>query len=140
MGILEGLPMERTFVMIKPDGVKRKLIGKIVSRFEEKGFEIVEAKLMTLSEETAKEHYSHLSHKPFFGEIIDYITSGPVFAMILEGHEAVKNARTLIGFTNPIEAQAGTIRGDYATIVDYNVIHGADSVENAQNEIKRFFG
>lgn len=132
--------MERTFVMIKPDGVRRKLMGKIVSRFEDKGFEIIEAKLMTLSEEKAAEHYAHLSHKPFFGEIIEYITSGPVFAMILEGHEAVKNARTLIGFTNPIEAQAGTIRGDFATIVDYNVIHGSDSVENAEIEIKRFFG
>jgi len=132
--------MERTFVMVKPDGVKRKLVGKIVSRFEDKGFDIVEAKLMTLSEEKAAEHYSHLSHKPFFGEIIEYITSGPVFAMILEGHEAVKNARTLIGFTNPIEAQAGTIRGDFATIVDYNVVHGSDSVENAEIEIKRFFG
>ena len=127
-----NLRMERTFVMIKPDGVQRKLIGKIVSRFEDKGFEIVEAKLMTISEEMAAEHYNHLSHKPFFGEIIDYITSGPVFAMILEGHEAVKNARTLIGFTNPIEANAGTIRGDFATIVDFNVIHGS--------EIKRFFG
>ena len=131
--------MERTFVMIKPDGVQRKLIGRIVSRFEDKGFNIVEAKLMQINAETAAEHYSHLSHKPFFGELVEYITSGPVFAMILEGHEAVKNARTLIGFTNPLDAQAGTIRGDYATIVDYNVIHGSDSVENAEIEIKRFF-
>lgn len=132
--------MERTFVMIKPDGVKRGLIGKIVTRFEEKGFNIAEAKLMTIDEQLASVHYSHLQHKPFFGELVEYITSGPVFAMILEGHEAVRNARTLIGFTNPIEANAGTIRGDYALIVDYNVIHGSDSVENAEIEIARFFG
>lgn len=132
--------MEKTFVMIKPDGVARGLIGRIVTRFEEKGFIIAEAQLMHLSEEKAGEHYAHLSSKPFFGELVEYITSGPVFAMILEGHEAVRNARTLIGFTNPIEAQAGTIRGDYALIVDSNVIHGSDSVENAEIEIQRFFG
>jgi nucleoside-diphosphate kinase len=132
--------MERTFVMIKPDGVKRGLIGKIVARFEEKGFRIVEAKLMNIDEQLASVHYGHLQSKPFFGELVEYITSGPVFAIILEGHEAVRNARTLIGFTNPIEASAGTIRGDYALIVDYNVIHGSDSVENAEIEIARFFG
>ncbi|WP_246563556.1 nucleoside-diphosphate kinase [Paenibacillus montaniterrae] len=132
--------MERTFVMIKPDGVRRGLIGKIVTRFEEKGFKIAEARLMTIDEQLASVHYAHLQSKPFFGELVEYITSGPVFAMILEGHEAVRNARTLIGFTNPIEATAGTIRGDYALIVDYNVIHGSDSVENAEIEIERFFG
>lgn len=132
--------MEKTFVMIKPDGVARGLIGRIVNRFEEKGFVIVQAQLLYLSAEQAGVHYAHLNTKPFFGELVDYITSGPVFAMILEGHEAVQNARTLIGFTNPIEAQAGTIRGDYALIVDSNVIHGSDSVENAEIEIQRFFG
>lgn len=126
--------------MIKPDGVARGLIGRIVTRFEEKGFVIAEAKLMRLTEDQAGVHYAHLKEKPFFGELVEYITSGPVFAMILEGHEAVKNARTLIGFTNPIEAHAGTIRGDYALLVDSNVIHGSDSVENAEIEINRFFG
>lgn len=136
----EVFDMERTFVMIKPDGVARGLIGRIVSRFEDKGFVIEKATLMTLSEEQAKVHYAHLQAKPFFGEILEYITSGPVFAMIVSGNQAVKNARSLIGSTNPVEALAGTIRGDFATIVDYNIIHGSDSIDNAEIEIKRFFG
>ncbi len=132
--------MERTFVMIKPDGVARGLIGRIVTRFEEKGFVIAEAKLMQLTEEQAAVHYGHLREKPFFGELVDFITSGPVFAMILEGNKAIANARSLIGATNPVEATAGSIRGDYGMIVDSNVVHGSDSVENAEIEIERFFG
>lgn len=132
--------MERTFVMIKPDGVARGLIGRIVTRFEEKGFVIAEAKLMQLTNEQAAVHYEHLREKPFFGELVDFITSGPIFAMILEGNKAIANARSLIGATNPVEATAGSIRGDYGMIVDSNVVHGSDSVENAEIEIERFFG
>lgn len=132
--------MERTFVMIKPDGVARGLIGRIVTRFEEKGFVIAEAKLMQLSDEQAATHYAHLKEKPFFGELVEFITSGPVFAMILEGNKAIANARSLIGATNPVEATAGSIRGDYGMIVDSNIVHGSDSVENAEIEIERFFG
>lgn len=132
--------MERTFVMVKPDGVARGLIGQILSRFEGKGFTLVKGELMQLSREKAEVHYAHLSAKPFFGELVDFIVSGPVFAMVLEGKHAIKNARLLIGATNPTEAGAGTIRGDYAMEVDANIVHGSDSAENAEIEIERFFG
>lgn len=131
--------MSKTFVMVKPDGVAKGLIGRIVARFEEKGFVLEQAKLMTISSELAGRHYAHLREKPFFGELVDFITSGPVFAMELSAHEAVKNARSIIGATNPIEAAAGTIRGDFATDVASNIVHGADSDESAEHEIKLFF-
>ncbi|MBB3110975.1 nucleoside-diphosphate kinase [Paenibacillus phyllosphaerae] len=130
---------EKAFVMIKPDGVRRGLIGKIVCRFEEKGLALVRAELRVVSHETAEAHYGHLKDKPFFGELVDYITSGPVFAMIVEGKGAVKNSRSLIGPTNPAEAPPGTIRGDYGLTVEENVIHGSDSPDNAAMEIDRFF-
>lgn len=131
--------MDRTFVMVKPDGVARGLIGRIVARFEEKGFKIIEAKLMHLSRETAEQHYEHLKAKSFFGELVDFITSGPVFAMVVEAKDAVQNARALIGATNPKEAAAGTIRGDFATDVASNIVHGSDSLENAEREIRMYF-
>ncbi|MGG4145917.1 nucleoside-diphosphate kinase [Paenibacillus algorifonticola] len=131
--------MSRTFVMVKPDGVKRGLIGHIVARFEEKGFELVQAKLMNVDVALAKQHYVEHVEKPFFGELVDFITSGKVFAMILEGPDAVQNARNIIGKTNPKEAQPGTIRGDYALTVESNIIHGSDSDESAAREIKLFF-
>ncbi|RIX50490.1 nucleoside-diphosphate kinase [Paenibacillus nanensis] len=130
---------EKAFVMIKPDGVERGLVGDILSRFEKKGLRLIKAELKRISKETAEEHYGHLKAKPFFGELVDYITSGPVFAMIVEGEAAVRNARSLIGPTNPAEAAPGTIRGDYGTGVERNVIHGSDSPENASQEIERFF-
>ncbi|MGN7453587.1 nucleoside-diphosphate kinase [Paenibacillus pasadenensis] len=130
---------ERAFVMIKPDGVRRGLIGEIVSRFEKKGLSVVKAELIQVSEATAKEHYGHLEAKPFFRELVDYITSGPSFAMIVEGTAAVKNSRYLIGATNPADAAPGTIRGDYGLDVSENVIHGSDSIDNARIEIERFF-
>ncbi|EFM12213.1 Nucleoside-diphosphate kinase [Paenibacillus curdlanolyticus YK9] len=130
---------EKAFVMIKPDGVKRGLIGEIVGRFERKGLQLVRAELMQLSSETARIHYGHLQSKPFFQELVDYITSGFVFAMIVEGKGAVKNARALIGPTNPAEAPPGTIRGDYGLDVEANIIHGSDSPDNAEREIKLFF-
>ncbi|WP_078391172.1 nucleoside-diphosphate kinase [Shouchella patagoniensis] len=131
--------MERTYVMIKPDGVQRNLIGNIVSRFEQKGFTLVAAKLVSLSEETAKTHYGEHKERPFFGELVDFITSGPVFAMVWEGESVVKTARQLIGATNPLEAAPGTIRGDLAIQVSMNVVHGSDSVESAEREIGIFF-
>lgn len=131
--------MDRTFVMVKPDGVARGLVGRIVARFEEKGFTLVEAKLTKLDQALAEKHYEHLSSKPFFGELVDFITSGPVFAMVLEGKDAVQNARSLIGATNPTEATPGTIRGDYAIDVASNIVHGSDSNENAEREISLYF-
>ncbi|CAM4403980.1 nucleoside-diphosphate kinase [Paenibacillus alkaliterrae] len=131
--------MEQTFVMIKPDGVERGLIGEIIVRFQRKGFRIVDAKLMKVSKETAERHYFELKEKPFFGELVNFITSGPIFAMVLEGRNAVQNARLLIGATNPAVATAGTIRGDFATDLASNVIHGSDSDENAAREIDLFF-
>ncbi|MFD0588594.1 nucleoside-diphosphate kinase [Paenibacillus sp. GCM10027627] len=131
--------MERTFVMVKPDGVARGLVGRIVARFEEKGFTLVDAKLTQLDRKLAEEHYEHLKSKSFFGELVDFITSGPVFAMVLEGKDAVQNARSLIGATNPSEATAGTIRGDYAIDVASNIVHGSDSNENAEREISLYF-
>ncbi|WZY01697.1 nucleoside-diphosphate kinase [Bacillus sp. FSL W7-1360] len=131
--------MERTYVMIKPDGVQRQLIGNIVSRFEQKGFKLVAGKFVTLSKETAETHYGEHRERPFFGELVDFITSGPVFAMVWEGENVVKVARTLIGATNPAEAAPGTIRGDLAVQVAMNVVHGSDSVESANREIDIFF-
>ncbi|WP_214628514.1 nucleoside-diphosphate kinase [Paenibacillus agaridevorans] len=131
--------MDRTFVMVKPDGVARGLTGHIVSRFEEKGFKLAAAKLMQLDRMVAEEHYDHLRSKVFFDELVDFITSGPVFAMVLEGKDAVKNARSLIGATNPSDALPGTIRGDYAIDVASNIVHGSDSEDNAEREISLYF-
>lgn len=131
--------MEKTFLMIKPDGVQRTLIGTIVSRLESKGFKIVGAKLMVVSEDLAKTHYGEHSERPFFGELVDFITSGPVFAMVLEGENAIKVARTVVGSTNPSEAAPGTIRGDFGMSVAKNIIHGSDSPESAEREIALFF-
>ena len=131
--------MNKTFVMVKPDGVERGLTGRIMVRFEEKGFKLIDAKLVRMTREHAELHYEHLKAKPFFGELVDFITSGPVFAMVWEGKDAVKNARLIIGATNPSEANAGSIRGDFALDVASNIVHGSDSDENAEKEIKLFF-
>lgn len=131
--------MDKTFVMVKPDGFERGLVGRIVARFEEKGFKLVDAKVMQLTRTHAEHHYEHLRSKPFFDELVDFIISGPVFSMIWEGKDAVKNARALIGATNPSDALPGTIRGDFAIDVASNIIHGSDSDENAQREINLFF-
>jgi nucleoside-diphosphate kinase len=126
--------------MLKPDCVKRGLMGEVISRIEKKGFKITSCKMMTLSEEILYEHYAHVADKPFFPAMLEYMTSGPVLAMIVEGENVVKGMRILMGATKYEQAAAGTIRGDYATSTTYNVIHGSDSVENAEIEIKRFFG
>jgi nucleoside-diphosphate kinase len=131
--------MEKTFLMVKPDGVQRNLIGEIVSRFERKGFQLVAAKLMTASDDLAKEHYTEHKERPFFGELVDFITSGPVFAMVWEGENVISSARTMMGKTNPAESAPGTIRGDFATVLSQNIIHGSDSPESAEREINLWF-
>ena len=131
--------MERTYIMLKPDALKRGLAGEIISRIEKKGYHIVEAKTMQLGEEILKEHYAHIADKPFFPELVAYMTSGPVLAMIVEGPQVVLGMRMLMGATKFEEAAPGTIRGDYAFCTTENLIHGSDSVENAEIEIKRFF-
>ena len=131
--------MERTFLMVKPDGVQRNLIGEIVSRFEKKGFQLVGGKLMSISQELAEEHYGEHKERPFFGELVNFITSGPVFAMVWQGENVIKVAREMMGKTNPVEAAPGTIRGDYAVQVGMNIIHGSDSPESAEREINLFF-
>ncbi len=131
--------MERTYIMLKPDALKRSLIGEIICRIEKKGYKIVDIKMMTLNEAILNKHYSHIADKPFFPEIITYMTSGPVLAMIVEGENAVAGMRILMGATKFEEAVSGTIRGDYAMSTSENIIHGSDSIENAEIEIKRFF-
>ncbi len=131
--------MEKTFLMVKPDGVQRGLTGEIASRFERKGFKLVAAKLMSISEELATTHYQEHQDKPFFKNLVDFITSGPVFAMVWEGEGVIATARQMMGETNPQEALPGTIRGDYGLVVGKNVIHGSDSPESAEREINLFF-
>ncbi|GAA0444255.1 nucleoside-diphosphate kinase [Lentibacillus halophilus] len=131
--------MEKTFLMVKPDGVQRNLVGEMVSRFERKGFKLVGAKLMQMSDDMAKTHYDEHQDKPFYGELVEFITSGPVFAMVWEGENVIAIARDMMGKTNPLEAAPGTIRGDYGMTVGKNIIHGSDSPESAEKEINLFF-
>ena len=131
--------MERTFLMVKPDGVQRNLIGEIVARFEKKGFQLVGGKLMSISRELAEEHYGEHKERPFFGELVDFITSGPVFAMVWEGENVISSARQMMGSTNPKDAAPGTIRGDFGITVGKNIIHGSDSPTSAVREIGIFF-
>jgi nucleoside-diphosphate kinase len=131
---------EKTFLMVKPDGVQRGLIGEIVSRFEKKGFKLVNAKLIQVDRQLAESHYAELSDKPFFGELVDFITSSPVFGMVWEGDGVITTARAMMGATNPAAAAPGTIRNDYAISVGMNIIHGSDSPENAEREIGLWFG
>jgi len=131
--------MEKTFLMVKPDGVQRNLIGNIVQVFEKKGFKLVAAKLMNVSDDLAKTHYEEHQDKPFFNELVEFITSGPVFAMVWEGENIIKTARSMMGETNPQEAAPGTIRGDFGITVGKNIIHGSDSPESAEREINLFF-
>jgi len=131
--------VERTLILVKPDAFARGLTGEIVARFERKGLKIVAMKHMQVDEDLAKQHYAEHDGKPFFGELVEFITSGPLVAMVLEGHEAVKAARQVIGSTNPIEAATGSIRGDFALEVGQNMVHGSDSDESAEREAKLFF-
>ncbi|WP_225999082.1 nucleoside-diphosphate kinase [Paenibacillus sp. BJ-4] len=131
--------MDRTFLMVKPDGVQRGLIGRIISRLEDKGFKMTAGKLVQVSREQAERHYAEHVGKPFFEELVGFITSGPVFAMIWEGDNIVTLSRLLIGKTQVSEALPGTIRGDFAAHTPFNLIHGSDSPESAEREIANFF-
>lgn len=131
--------MEKTFLMIKPDGVQRGLIGEIVSRFEKKGLQLVAAKFMSVSRELAERHYAEHEGKPFYEPLLDFVTSGPVFAMVWKGDNVIALSRALIGKTNAVEALPGTIRSDFAIHTNLNLIHGSDSEESAAREIGIFF-
>lgn len=130
---------ERTLILVKPDGVRRGLIGEVVSRIERKGLAISRLELRTISRETAEQHYAEHRERPFFGELVAFITGGPLVAMVVEGPDAVKSMRSLMGATNPVEATPGSIRGDFATVIGENIVHGSDSPENGEREIAIFF-
>ena len=131
--------MDRTLILVKPDAFERGLTGEIVTRFEGKGLRIVAIRGMTVERELAERHYDEHREKAFFGDLVEFITSGPLVAFVLEGHEAVTAARQVIGATNPLEASPGSIRGDFALEVQTNLVHGADSPESAEREIALFF-
>jgi nucleoside-diphosphate kinase len=131
--------VDRTLILVKPDAFARGLTGEILARFERKGLSIVALEKQHISRETAETHYAEHAERPFFGELVDFITSGPLVAAVLEGHEAVKAARQVIGATNPIEAAPGSIRGDYGLEVQTNLVHGSDSPESAERETGLFF-
>jgi nucleoside-diphosphate kinase len=131
--------VERTLILVKPDAFTRNLTGEIISRFEVKGLRLAELKLMTMTRELAERHYAEHEGKPFFEELVSFITSGPLVAMVLEGDSAVHAARQVIGATNPLEASPGSIRGDYAIDVGQNMVHGSDSPESATREVELFF-
>jgi nucleoside-diphosphate kinase len=131
---------QRTFVMVKPDGVRRGLIGEVVKRLEAKGYAIMEMRLFTIEEELAERHYAEHVGKPFFSELVSFITSGPVVAMAVQGTDAVAGCRQIMGATNPLQAVPGSIRGDYATEIGENIVHGSDSPESAARELGLFFG
>ena len=130
---------ERTFVMIKPDAHSRRLSGEILLRFERRGFTIRGMKLVTVTGDQAARHYAEHEGKPFYPELVEFITSGPVVAMVLEGPQAVSTVRTMMGATNPLDSAPGTIRGDYALEIGENAVHGSDSIESAEREIAIYF-
>jgi nucleoside-diphosphate kinase len=131
--------MERTLILVKPDAFARNLTGEIVARFERKGLTLAAMKLMTLDVELAERHYAEHAEKPFFGELVSFISSGPLVAMVLGGERAIEAARQVIGATDPIKAAPGSIRGDYAIEVGQNMVHGSDSPESAAREVSLFF-
>ncbi|MDO5835234.1 MAG: nucleoside-diphosphate kinase [Methanobacterium sp.] len=130
---------QKSFVMLKPDAVLRRLTGKILTRFEERGLQILAAKMMVIPRVQAEEHYAEHQEKPFFGDLVDYITSGPVLAMVIEGDECITLIRKMVGTTNPKEADLGTIRGDFAIETGRNIVHASDSPASAEREIALFF-
>ena len=131
--------MQRTLVLVKPDGVRRGLAGEVISRLEQKGLTLVAMELRTLDRETAEQHYGEHRERPFFGELVEFITGGPLVALVVEGPNAVAGTRRLMGVTNPVEATPGSIRGDYALEIGQNLVHGSDSEESAKREIGIFF-
>jgi nucleoside-diphosphate kinase len=134
------MAIENTYVMVKPDGVARGLVGEVISRFERKGLALENMRMLTITEDLAGRHYAEHTEKPFFGELVEFITSGLVVAMEWSGESAVAVSRTLIGGTNPAEAAPGTIRGDFGVVITHNLVHGSDSVESAERELAIFFG
>jgi nucleoside-diphosphate kinase len=130
---------ERTLVLVKPDAFRRALTGEIVARFERRGLEIKAARLLTVDRSLAEEHYAEHTEKPFFGELVDFITSGPTMALVLEGEGAIATVRTTMGATNPADAAPGTIRGDMSLSMPDNLVHGSDSLESAEREIGLWF-
>ena len=130
---------QRTLVLVKPDGVRRRLVGEVVRRLEQKTLDIVAMKMMEIDKELATEHYAEHTEKPFFGELLEFITSGPVVAMAAEGDDAIAVVRQMMGATDPKKAPQGTIRGDYGLITTENLVHGSDSPESAERELKLFF-
>ena len=131
--------MEKTLVLVKPDGVRRGLSGEIIARFEKRGLQIVALKLLQISRPMAEKHYAEHVGKPFFDSLVEFITSGPVVAMVVKGDHAIRAVRAMMGATNPLEAAPGTIRGDFALVMSENVIHGSDGSESAAREIEAFF-
>jgi nucleoside-diphosphate kinase len=131
--------MERTLILVKPDAFERGLTGEILARFERKGLRIVAMKHMTVEKDLAEQHYAEHRERPFFGDLVEFITGGPLVALVLEGYEAIKAARQVIGATNPLEAAPGSIRGDYALEVQTNMVHGSDAPESGAREIGLFF-
>ncbi len=132
--------MERTFIAIKPDGVQRQLVGQIIQRFESRGFKLVGLKLIQVSQTLAETHYGEHKEKPFFKGLVEFITSGPVVAMVWEGKNVIATARKMIGKTNPLDAEPGTLRGDFGIDIGRNIIHGSDAPETAEQEIALWFG
>lgn len=131
--------MEKTLVLIKPDGVKKGVTGEIIRRFEQRGLKLIALKMLRLSPAKAKLHYEEHKDKPFFDNLVDFITSGPLVAMVVQGEQAVKVVRAMMGTTNPVEAAPGTIRGDFALSMSQNIIHGSDSEASADREIQLYF-
>ena len=134
------MPTERTLILVKPDGTERRLAGEILARFERRGLTLVAAKLVRVERELAEQHYAEHAEKPFFSELVDFITSGTTLALVLEGDDAVRVTRSTIGATNPVDATPGTIRGDLALAMPNNLVHGSDSTETAEREIALWFG
>jgi nucleoside-diphosphate kinase len=131
--------MDRTLILVKPDAFERRLTGEILARFERKGLTIVAMRQMTMDSDLAERHYAEHEGKPFFGDLVGFITGGPLVALVLEGHEAVVAARQVIGATNPLEAAPGSIRGEFGLEVQTNLVHGSDSPESAAREVELFF-
>ncbi len=134
------MSLEHTYVMVKPDGVARGLVGEVVGRLERKGLKLVNMRMLTIDADLAGLHYAEHTDKPFFPELVTFITSGPVVAMEWSGENAVAVARTLMGVTNPVEAAPGTIRGDFGLVITENIVHGSDSLESAERELSIYFG
>ena len=130
---------QRTLILVKPDGVQRNIIGEVIARIERKGLKVIALELRTIDTDTAKAHYAEHAERPFFGELVEFITSGPLVAIVAEGERAIESFRALAGATDPVKALPGTIRGDYALQVSQNIVHGSDSPESAAREIKIFF-